>query len=512
MVLAFFGLILIHSLGIGSLVVPSFLTGIPWVATLLASIAFLKFLFVVLSGVAAIAALVTLIAAAKCLFDHIAENEHEIFESVTESLFFDFTEWLKNHQIGFFVAVGLSISVLLVILLSVFSPTFLMSFPFLEGAITFIASSFAGISSALASVFSIALMGITLIVLWDISCFVMDVVFFPKDNTVSLKTYRLRAKAGDPEAQFQVGLCHEKGLKGAVKDSAEAFRWYQLSADEGGYAEAQYRLGRFYEKGMIADEDINHEARVARKNQYYNSAAEQGHLKAQIQLGDYYFKKIYSTLDKKFYQSTVDNLGIANSAIHCYRLAADQGDAYATFQLGRFYQLGGGIPINPTEAMQHFRRAAELGYAPAHHQIALCYANGIGEEKAFKDMSKAVKYFRQLASKEKNAHIYYNLGLCYSTEDKGVGWQKNTQEAVKWFRLAADQNNRYVNEGLQGIFQADPSLQQQVLSSPEQRNAFWSAVDKEKEVSFSDSEENSQQGSQEFSDNDGSDNNLTVSG
>ena len=62
------------------------------------------------------------------------------------------------------------------------------------------------------------------------------------------------------------------------------------------------------------------------------------------------------------------------------------------------------------------------------------YAEGQGVPQ---DYAEAVKWFR-LAADQGNATAQYNLGLMY---DKGQGVPQNYAEAVKWYRLAADQGN-----------------------------------------------------------------------
>ena len=50
---------------------------------------------------------------------------------------------------------------------------------------------------------------------------------------------------------------------------------------------------------------------------------------------------------------------------------------------------------------------------------------------------EAVKWYR-LAAEQGNARAQYNLGYAY---DNGEGVEQDYVEAVKWFRLAAEQGN-----------------------------------------------------------------------
>ncbi len=66
--------------------------------------------------------------------------------------------------------------------------------------------------------------------------------------TVGPLSLRLAAANGDPSAEFEVGARLAEG-KGTAQNFKEAAKWYQLSADRG-FAQAQYRLGTLYERGL----------------------------------------------------------------------------------------------------------------------------------------------------------------------------------------------------------------------------------------------------------------------
>ena len=74
------------------------------------------------------------------------------------------------------------------------------------------------------------------------------------DYAAALGHWRPLAETGSPEAQFNVGLLHAKGL-GTEIDSAEAARWYQLAAEQNS-AQAQYNLAQIYETGQGVPQDL----------------------------------------------------------------------------------------------------------------------------------------------------------------------------------------------------------------------------------------------------------------
>ena len=66
------------------------------------------------------------------------------------------------------------------------------------------------------------------------------------------------------------------------------------------------------------------------------------------------------------------------------------------------------------------------------------YDNGEGVPQDYKE---AIKWYR-LAAEQGNANAQYNLGLMY---DNGEGVPQDYKEAVKWYRLAAEQGMRKLN-------------------------------------------------------------------
>ena len=66
-------------------------------------------------------------------------------------------------------------------------------------------------------------------------------------QTPEIDALRVRAEAGDAEAQYALGVMYANG-QGVPQDDTEAGRWYRLAADQG-LAEAQYNLGVMYANG-----------------------------------------------------------------------------------------------------------------------------------------------------------------------------------------------------------------------------------------------------------------------
>ena len=79
----------------------------------------------------------------------------------------------------------------------------------------------------------------------------------------SAEAFRVRlreaAEAGDPDAQFNLGVLCEKGL-GTRPDYAQAMRWYRAAADQGN-GKAMFNVGTLYENARGVKRDYAEAAR-----------------------------------------------------------------------------------------------------------------------------------------------------------------------------------------------------------------------------------------------------------
>jgi len=92
-----------------------------------------------------------------------------------------------------------------------------------------------------------------------------------------LKAQRV-AEQGDAEAQYNLGVMYEYGIRGAPKDEVLAAQWYRKAAEQGN-ARAQHSLGSMYQhgRGGLQKDD-------AKAAEWYRKAAEQGNPGAQLTL------------------------------------------------------------------------------------------------------------------------------------------------------------------------------------------------------------------------------------
>jgi len=92
-------------------------------------------------------------------------------------------------------------------------------------------------------------------------------------------------------------------------------------------------------------------------------------------------------------------------AIRWYRLAADQGNASAQYNLGVMYRRGDGVPQDYAEAIRWYRLAADQGNASAQYNLGIMYGQGQG-----------------VLQDNVMAHMWYNIASA-NGNDKSGEWR-----------------------------------------------------------------------------------------
>lgn len=146
------------------------------------------------------------------------------------------------------------------------------------------------------------------------------------------------ARAGDTEAQFELGILAYQGTDDAADPTAAA-HWFQLAA-EGGMAIAQYNYAMQLTTGDGITQDMTAAVR------WFRQAAEQGYLPAQTCLGGHLIDGDGCVMDRE-------------EGLHWCRLAAEQGEPAAQVILGRVYSEGLGVTPDPALAELWYRRGLE---------------------------------------------------------------------------------------------------------------------------------------------------------
>lgn len=119
------------------------------------------------------------------------------------------------------------------------------------------------------------------------------------------------------------------------------------------------------------------------------------------------------------------------TALEVARVAAEKGEPSAHMLIGRIYQEGLGVAIDPVLAAQWFRRGAELGDVESMFAFGLMLAEGEGIQK---NRAGAAQMFDEAA---RRGHILanYNLALLFLTGD---GKPLNPYRAAGHLQYAAE--------------------------------------------------------------------------
>ena len=109
-------------------------------------------------------------------------------------------------------------------------------------------------------------------------------------------------------------------------------------------------------------------------------------------------------------------------------------DAVAQRQLGKRYEDGVGLPQDPGQAAQWYRRAAEQGDAAAQYLLGSLYFYGTGVPR---DTEEAFRWVRKSAE-QGYADAEFGLAHIYIF---GRGVERNVPEAMAWYTRAAEKGH-----------------------------------------------------------------------
>ena len=150
-----------------------------------------------------------------------------------------------------------------------------------------------------------------------------------------------------------------------ASNEEEAFKWFYKAAVEG-LADAQTKLGFFYESGIGAEVDFDEAI------YWYQQAANQGNADAKYYLGS-------------CFSAGIGVLPDILRAVELYTDAAEAGNAAAQNNLGYFFMKGFGVKKDYSEAEKWYKKSVASGYPAAKFNLAYFY------EKGYAGKAKVVK-------------------------------------------------------------------------------------------------------------------------
>ena len=302
-----------------------------------------------------------------------------------------------------------------------------------------------------------------------------------KNTDLSFELFHKAAEQGYAPAQvtlawmYQNGEEIEKNLQEAFSqykteqgfDLAQhlAFFWYHRAAEQG-LAYAQDNLAWMYQNGQGVKRNLQ------KARDWSQKAADQGYapaqsLLAQIEKDINLATAIHSIELQKNSEEAIKQA--SEKAIKQYQKAAEQGYAYAQFQLAEMYQNGEGIEKNRQEAFSRYKteqkldlaqylaffwyqKAAEQGLAEAQFQLALMYENG-EEGVVEKNPQKAVDWYVKAAEPREKGRAYAQ-GLAEAQYNLAVMFYNNRQKVEKpdlkltFLKLAFELFQKAAEQGL----------------------------------------------------------------
>jgi hypothetical protein len=162
----------------------------------------------------------------------------------------------------------------------------------------------------------------------------------PAPAMTRIEKLKADAEAGDPRAQFELGLRYAEG-EGVKKNNKEAAKWMMLAAEQG-LPPAQYRMGVMYERGLGVPRDM----KLAKT--WYERAANAGNRKAMYNLAVLLADGSTGKPDYK-------------NAAKWFLAAAELGLKDSQFNIAILYERGLGVEVNLIEAYKWYAAAAAQG-------------------------------------------------------------------------------------------------------------------------------------------------------
>lgn len=229
-------------------------------------------------------------------------------------------------------------------------------------------------------------------------------------SNVDMANLRIKADAGDAEAQFQLGVEYGNGER--IQRTLDlAAKYCRMSA-------AQLHPGGSACVGFMMANGLGMPVDTQRGLEMIKASAALGHRSAQYYLGQAYETGTGVTRDEA-------------EALKWLSLSAAQGLAGAQYRLALRYADGKGVEKDPAKAVKLMRLAADQEWVNARVALGRWMMKG---DLVAKDQAGAVQLFGR-AAQQRSADGHYELAVATL---QGAGTTKNSAEAAKLFRFATD--------------------------------------------------------------------------
>jgi TPR repeat protein len=149
-----------------------------------------------------------------------------------------------------------------------------------------------------------------------------------------------------------------------------------LKEAEAGNGLAQYNLGVCFQKGYGTEIDYNQAIL------WFDKASHQGEIDALVCMGSCYYQGGYG-IQRDF-----------QKAFDYWEEAYKKGSADAAHNIGFHYETGDGVNKDMVKAVLWYTKAAKGGVAMSQYNLGICYYTGNGVEKS---LEKAINWWEKAA-------------------------------------------------------------------------------------------------------------------
>lgn len=268
----------------------------------------------------------------------------------------------------------------------------------------------------------------------------------PVDPSEALRWYRSAAERGHATAMDSLGAMYFRG-EGTPVDRVRGFT-YLVAAQACGVT---YRLGEF-EQQLTRDEitQAKRDAVTFLKNLHPLSGflrtplalpePERVHVeKGDLEPPDPESPRERQAIIRLWQIQQDESPDRLERLTQLLKALAEQGSAHAQMQLGRAYEIGEGVPKDPSLAAQWYRKAAEQGYADAQYNLGIMYSEGDGVPK---DTDEAQKWFSAAAASIKPPRSWSPAErLQHEIDSRGGRLQTSDEYAYRIFLIARNAGN-----------------------------------------------------------------------
>lgn len=224
--------------------------------------------------------------------------------------------------------------------------------------------------------------------------------FANHEYELAMKSYKIAAEFGNPEAQYLLGRCYV--MEGATYEKYynynEGVKWLKKSAEQG-FVDAQLCLGH-----VIAD-DLEDDEKVKEGMKWIEMAAEQGYSEAQYDLGSFYATDGLSVYDRSL-------------AIKWFKAASDQGNLAAERALGHTYMDSHDYD-NAYKVFSHLAQIGDEDYLGSLRQAVVDNY----------DYNTAIEWYKKIGDEDSISYLKKKK----EEEEKEIETRKKIEKFLKYY-------------------------------------------------------------------------------